>query len=1048
MILLPVSLATGLSSRELESILLHEVLHLCRRDHLVLVVQRVVETLLFFHPVMWWVSRRLSVERELACDDTVLAAGTKPVCYAESLLKVAQFGRSHALQSSLLAASGAGGQLKHRVVRILHGAGSQDAVAIPDLPTSASKLSLGLNMLQHAFGLLVLVAIATLLAADWNGLFGQSVPDLETPTSMDDDDKAANEDTADDLASPAHLLTIARRGDRSARKDELLLVTIPAADAADQEPTVRTVRSETNLQSLGFECVGVYGGHLLVIKAYQLIAIDLESGERRLVHPGVGNAALAGDRVFVLSPQLAARGKPPTRSLKCIELSSGVVRELMKVPSSQPGFVWQGESGCSMAPNIDGSRVVVTESVPPDDEVQGQWTCRLAVIDVETKAAARSETELPLRIVGTGAGFHAMAPKLAWVDDRNVVAVAPVTSKDAFGETGMARGMQITRFDAATLESEVVCKLPKFGAGLHDPLLARRDGSVFIRLGQLGQYRIDLAAKRLIEDGSLGRHYQLQGPRKNTSLWYGDQELSPRTGHNRVFPSPDGMRVAWLPWDVNENNVVIQAPMELSIHDSVRGVRSVMREWFIRRWPSANDPSTNLCLWVTDRDLKRHEVFNDYPVVKDSNLSPPRVVLPDIKDCVEVELETDRREYFRHEPVELTVTVKNISKTPIKYESRRLLHGGRPFDLSLKSDRSNSRIELFRFGENMPKEELIEIAPGQTRSFKRMVEIENLGEQSFVLRFEHWSTWKGHLTATATITVSEGGNATVLLKQKFDRLMAFCLAEYPQDSGDPDRASMVNVARLWQLGTDGAPLLVDYLRTCDDPLLHNRLLKGLEYIADESTLPYLKTVLLRTDVEHAAQDLVGVLWWLHGRDSNQPKSEPLALLIFAGKLRNARLRFEVVKQLCHIVDKDVDAFMQTAAEDPDQSVAETAARFVAGRQHLSLTEWLDSASSTLTPVNLAASRSIIRDLGQTWKVKHGNIPEGAFEDVSGDAEKLRQYRNTIKAWHAWSLEHPRTSDSFFDEDRKKAVGWRHFQGNQTPAPIVLKPSASVTISDD
>lgn len=1049
MILLPASLATGLSNHELESILLHEVMHLCRRDHLVLVVQRVVETLLFFHPVMWWVSRRLSAERELACDDAVLAAGTKPVCYAESLLKVAQFGRSHALQSSLLAASGAGGQLKHRVVRILHGTDARNAVAVPDIPTSASKLSLGLNMFQHAFGLLVLVAIATFLAADWNGVFGQPVADAEAPASMDDDDnKAADEDAAEDLASPAHLLTIVRRGDHSARKDELLLVTIPAADAADQKPTVRTVTSEANLQFLGFECVGVYGGHVLVINAYQLIAIDLESGERRLVHPGVGNAVLAGDRAFILSPQRAASGKPPTRSLKCIELSSGVVRELMKVPSSQPGFVWQGESGCSMAPNVDGSRVVVTESVPPDDEVQGQWTCRLAVIDVETNTVARSVTELPLRIAGTGAGHHAMAPKLAWVDDRNVVAVAPVTSKDAFGEGRMAPGMQVTRFDAATLESEVVCKLPKFGAGLHDPLLARRDGSVFVRLGQLGQYRIDLAAKRLIEDGSLGRHYQLRGPAKNTSLWYGDQELSPRTGHNRVFLSPDGRRVAWLPWDVNERNVVIQAPMELSIHDSVRGVRSVMREWFIRRWQSANDPSTNLCLWVTGRDLKRHEVFDDYPTAKDPNQSLPRAVSPDIKECVEVELKTDRPEYFRHEPVELTVTVKNISETPIKYESRRLLHGGRPFDLSLKSDRSSSRIELFHSSENMPKEEFIEIAPGQTRSFKRMVEIENLGEQSFVLRFEHWGTWKGYLTASATITVSEGGDATVLLKQKFDRLMALCLAEYAIYSGDSNPASAINVARLWQLGTDGAPLLVDYLRTCDDPLLHARLLKGLEYMADESTLPYLKSALLRPDVEHAAQNLVGVLWRLH--DSNQPESEPLALLILAGKLPNARLRLEVVKRFCHIVDTDVDAFMQTRAKDPDPRVAETAARFVAARQHLSLTEWLDSASSTLTSVNLAASRSIVRDLEKTWKEEHGDIPDGSFEDVSGDAEKLKQYRNTIRAWHAWTLEHPRTSDSFFDEDRKKAAGPLHFirPNRAPPAPIVLKPSASVAISDD
>ena len=76
-----------------------------------------------------------------------------------------------------------------------------------------------------------------------------------------------------------------------------MLVTIPPADAANQEPTVRTVTSEANPQFLGFESVGVYGGHLLAIKAYQLIAIDLESGVRRLVHPTLHGDALklAGD---------------------------------------------------------------------------------------------------------------------------------------------------------------------------------------------------------------------------------------------------------------------------------------------------------------------------------------------------------------------------------------------------------------------------------------------------------------------------------------------------------------------------------------------------------------------------------------------------------------------------------------------------------------------------------------------------------------------------------------------------------------------------------
>ena len=68
MILLPPALATGLTPQQLEMVVLHELVHLSRRDNLWIVVQRVSEAILFFHPAAWYVSRRVSIERELRCD--------------------------------------------------------------------------------------------------------------------------------------------------------------------------------------------------------------------------------------------------------------------------------------------------------------------------------------------------------------------------------------------------------------------------------------------------------------------------------------------------------------------------------------------------------------------------------------------------------------------------------------------------------------------------------------------------------------------------------------------------------------------------------------------------------------------------------------------------------------------------------------------------------------------------------------------------------------------------------------------------------------------
>ena len=63
-ILLPMSLMAGLSPDQLEAILTHELAHIRRYDHLVNILQRIVEATLFFHPAIWWVSRRIRVERE------------------------------------------------------------------------------------------------------------------------------------------------------------------------------------------------------------------------------------------------------------------------------------------------------------------------------------------------------------------------------------------------------------------------------------------------------------------------------------------------------------------------------------------------------------------------------------------------------------------------------------------------------------------------------------------------------------------------------------------------------------------------------------------------------------------------------------------------------------------------------------------------------------------------------------------------------------------------------------------------------------------------
>jgi beta-lactamase regulating signal transducer with metallopeptidase domain len=79
-----------LSSAELNAVLLHELAHLRRWDDWTNLAQKLLRALFFFHPAVWLVENRLSLEREMACDDIVLAATSSPRAYAECLVSLAE----------------------------------------------------------------------------------------------------------------------------------------------------------------------------------------------------------------------------------------------------------------------------------------------------------------------------------------------------------------------------------------------------------------------------------------------------------------------------------------------------------------------------------------------------------------------------------------------------------------------------------------------------------------------------------------------------------------------------------------------------------------------------------------------------------------------------------------------------------------------------------------------------------------------------------------------------------------------------------------------
>jgi beta-lactamase regulating signal transducer with metallopeptidase domain len=113
-ILLPASALTGLSVGQLEALLAHELAHVRRHDYLVNILQSVIETLLFYHPAVWWVSHRVRVEREHCCDDVAVQVTGSPVVYAKALERL-----EHLRQQPKLALAASDGNLLGRIKRIL-----------------------------------------------------------------------------------------------------------------------------------------------------------------------------------------------------------------------------------------------------------------------------------------------------------------------------------------------------------------------------------------------------------------------------------------------------------------------------------------------------------------------------------------------------------------------------------------------------------------------------------------------------------------------------------------------------------------------------------------------------------------------------------------------------------------------------------------------------------------------------------------------------------------------------------------------------------------
>jgi uncharacterized protein (TIGR03435 family) len=115
-LLLPEGIRERLTEKQFEAIITHELCHVRRRDNLAAFLHMIVETIFWFHPLVWWIERRMMEERERACDEEVLRLTDDAQTYAEGILNVCR----HYVEAPVISMSGVGGaNLRKRIEDIM-----------------------------------------------------------------------------------------------------------------------------------------------------------------------------------------------------------------------------------------------------------------------------------------------------------------------------------------------------------------------------------------------------------------------------------------------------------------------------------------------------------------------------------------------------------------------------------------------------------------------------------------------------------------------------------------------------------------------------------------------------------------------------------------------------------------------------------------------------------------------------------------------------------------------------------------------------------------
>lgn len=817
-----------------------------------------------------------------------------------------------------------------------------------------------------------------------------------------------------------HFLFIRRNpGDRKTIGDTLVMAKVTRDGFA-----LKDLYGRHNLD-IGLHLVGVARGKVYILKIGDLLSIDVATGDCETIAKGIASFACDAGRLYALVH------RDDAVRLVVHDFRQMASRDLMTLIGVQHV---SRDFPIAVSPNHRILAYFASASKLP-------WDGLLSVVDLE-KRTIRQPCK-PVRYLdmppSSGADRLHSAPPFVWLDEKTILlARTDVSSAPTSGTKtpALRRVERLVTADVLTGEMNDVATVPgRAEENLFHflpPRLGSPPGLVLWghRLAALaGSYRVDVQAGRVVESDTTVGEFRLAGQARcdetqtdvATRLFHGNRLVDESKSLMKISISPDGKRAVW----------------------SVRKRPDPARVWYYdgqSREPRLVARSGSSCvepfLWFTGDDLRPPVEppavaagwtrFSPLPVAEPKPADPKT----HISNLVPLTLSCDKSVYRLHEPIQLTFSMTNKSGVDLKIVRPRLDNGTMELDLD-----HSTRGWSIQY-HSKPREKII-LKAGASLSTTETIEVEGTGkyqvqadyrgvEQALQPGFKSHG-W--HRTPRVSFVVEASRDSQSLREKKIERLLATFRKEFAE-SPDACWASL-ELDALEDMGPDVASDLIAAIKKeielRSDARMVERLLRSLNSLAWGDLLSREAFAFYEECLRDESQPGIqktAVLGLFHlnrqfrlyaFRRRSETALQVLLSALDSDSTELRRFTAETASRIRHPLVRDR---FESLVTGEDKTMRRIAARYLAAYEGLGLADWLAGAASDPTRARFAAAQHIVRELEETFHIEHGQVPPGDWDEVAKDPKAVGQFRDTLQAWEKWARDNPRTSERFFDRNRK------------------------------